>query len=31
MFMLLTGPLMVLAVVLAAWLGWRAWQRREAR
>jgi len=31
MFMLLTGPLMVLAVVLAAWFGWRAWQRREAR
>ena len=30
MFMLLTGPLMVLAVLLLAWLGWRAWQRREA-
>ena len=29
MFMLLTGPLMVLAVVLAAWFGWRAWQRRQ--
>ncbi|HET6342157.1 MAG TPA: multiheme c-type cytochrome [Gemmatimonadota bacterium] len=31
MLMLLTGPLMVLAVLLAAWLGWRAWQRRQAR
>jgi predicted negative regulator of RcsB-dependent stress response len=31
MFMLLTGPLMVLAVLLAAWLGWRAWQRRQTR
>ncbi|HKY59812.1 MAG TPA: multiheme c-type cytochrome [Gemmatimonadota bacterium] len=30
MFMLMTGPLMVLAVLLAAWLGWRAWQRRQA-
>jgi hydroxylamine dehydrogenase len=30
LFMLLTGPLMVLAVLLAAWLGWRAWQRRQA-
>ena len=29
--MLLTGPIMVLFVLLAAWLGWRAWQRREAR
>jgi hydroxylamine dehydrogenase len=30
MFMLVTGPLMVLAVLLAAWLGWRGWQRRRA-
>jgi hypothetical protein len=30
MFMLLTGPLMVAAVLLAAWLGWRAWQGRRA-
>jgi predicted negative regulator of RcsB-dependent stress response len=30
MFMLLTGPVMVLAVLLAGWLGWRAWQRRRA-
>jgi predicted negative regulator of RcsB-dependent stress response len=30
-FMLLTGPIMVLVVLLAAWLGWRAWQRRGAR
>jgi hydroxylamine dehydrogenase len=30
MFMLLTGPLMVLVVLLAAWLGWRAWQKRGA-
>ena len=30
MFMLLTGPVMVLAVLLAAWLGWRAWQRRRS-
>ena len=29
MFMLFTGPVMVLAVLLAAWLGWRAWQRRQ--
>lgn len=29
--MLFTGPLMVLVVLLAAWFGWRAWQRREAR
>ena len=29
MFMLFTGPLMVLVVLLAAWLGWRAWQRRQ--
>jgi predicted negative regulator of RcsB-dependent stress response len=28
--MLLTGPLMVAAVLLAAWFGWRAWQRRQA-
>ncbi|HET9333986.1 MAG TPA: multiheme c-type cytochrome [Gemmatimonadota bacterium] len=31
MFMLLTGPLMVAAILLAAWLAWRAWQGREAR
>jgi hypothetical protein len=31
LFMLFTGPLMVLVVLLASWLGWRAWQRREAR
>jgi hypothetical protein len=28
--MLFTGPLMVLAVVLALFFGWRAWVRREA-
>ena len=31
MFMLFTGPLMVLAVILALFFGWRAWQRRESR
>ncbi len=30
MFMLFTGPLMVLAVVLALFFGWRAWERRRA-
>jgi hypothetical protein len=27
--MLFTGPLMVLAVILALFFGWRAWQRRQ--
>jgi hypothetical protein len=31
LFMLFTGPLMVLVVLLVAFFGWRAWQRREAR
>ena len=30
LFMLFTGPLMVLLVILALFFGWRAWQRREA-
>ncbi|MBI4408207.1 MAG: c-type cytochrome [Gemmatimonadetes bacterium] len=28
-FMILTGPLMVLAVLAAVYLGWRAWRRRS--
>ena len=30
LFMLFTGPLMVLAVILALFFGWRAWERRRA-
>ena len=30
LFMIFTGPLMVLAVVAAAFLGWRSWIRRSA-
>lgn len=30
LFMLFTGPLMVLLVILALFFGWRAWQRRQA-
>ena len=30
LFMLFTGPLMVLAVILVLFFGWRAWERRRA-
>ena len=29
LFMIVTGPLMVLAVLAAVYLGYRAWQRRR--
>ncbi len=31
LFMIWTGPVMVLAVLGAVWLGWRGWRRVRAR